>query len=168
MFFTGCAGAQQDCPPPTQVVGAQAAVAASPEAQGAVATSGETVSAGPVETRVETTTAGELVVMQALTVRAPIAEVWRAYTTSAGWQAWVTPLAEVDLRVGGVIRTNYNPNGKLGDADTARLPSTTVGGPSLPHEENPPSISIVADTRAVPPVITCTAVPAGPSSGQPS
>lgn len=54
-------------------------------------------------------------------MRAPVADVWKAYTTSQGWQAWVAPLADIDLRVGGVIRTNYNPNGQLGDADTNTL-----------------------------------------------
>jgi uncharacterized protein YndB with AHSA1/START domain len=51
-------------------------------------------------------------------VDAPVAEVWAAWTTSAGLRAWLAPHADVELRVGALMRTNYSPNGSLGDAST--------------------------------------------------
>ena len=51
-------------------------------------------------------------------VEAPPHHVWAAFTTSAGLRAWLAPHAEIDLKVGGLMRTNYNPQGQLGDAGT--------------------------------------------------
>ena len=51
-------------------------------------------------------------------VEAPLAEVWGAFTTSEGLRSWLAPHAEIDLRVGGLMRTNYNPQGQLGDPQT--------------------------------------------------
>lgn len=51
-------------------------------------------------------------------VNAPVAEVWRLFTTAEGYKATGVAFAEVDLRVGGEIRTHYDPKGKLGDAET--------------------------------------------------
>ena len=45
-------------------------------------------------------------------------EIWRAFTTTKGLQSWVAPLADIDFRVGGKWRANYNKDGKLGDAST--------------------------------------------------
>jgi uncharacterized protein YndB with AHSA1/START domain len=44
--------------------------------------------------------------------------VWDAYTTKEGWENWSVPMAEVDLKIGGTIKTNYNPNGQIGDSKT--------------------------------------------------
>lgn len=46
------------------------------------------------------------------------AEVWRIFTTSEGYKQTGAALADVDLKIGGLIRANYNPQGKLGDAET--------------------------------------------------
>jgi uncharacterized protein YndB with AHSA1/START domain len=46
------------------------------------------------------------------------AEVWRIFTTSEGYKLTGAALADVDLKIGGVIRAHYNPQGKLGDAET--------------------------------------------------
>lgn len=51
-------------------------------------------------------------------INAPVAQVWALFTTKEGIERWMTPLAEVDLRIGGTIRTNYNPNGTIGDEGT--------------------------------------------------
>jgi len=45
-------------------------------------------------------------------------EVWKLFTTSAGYQHTGVAQAEVDLKVGGAIRTHYDPKGRLGDANT--------------------------------------------------
>jgi uncharacterized protein YndB with AHSA1/START domain len=51
-------------------------------------------------------------------VPAPIDEVWKVLTTSEGYTALGPALAEVDLRVGGTIRSRYRADGVLGDSET--------------------------------------------------
>jgi uncharacterized protein YndB with AHSA1/START domain len=51
-------------------------------------------------------------------INAPVAEVWRLFTTSEGYRATGVAKAEVDLRIGGEIRSHYDPKGTLGDAET--------------------------------------------------
>jgi uncharacterized protein YndB with AHSA1/START domain len=51
-------------------------------------------------------------------INAPVAEVWRLFTTSEGFKATGAAQAEVDLRVGGAIRSRADTKGKLGDPDT--------------------------------------------------
>ena len=55
-------------------------------------------------------------------INAPVAEVWRLFTTSEGYKATGVAQASVDLRIGGEIRSHYGgPDGKqgqLGDAET--------------------------------------------------
>src|SRR5262245_42145053 len=51
-------------------------------------------------------------------VEAPLEQVWAAFTTSKGLRSWLAPNAEIDLRVGGLMRTNHNPKGNLGDPET--------------------------------------------------
>ena len=54
-------------------------------------------------------------------VAAPLEKVWEFYTTSAGWRAWIAPVVEVDFRVGGTIKTHFDPKGKIGDPNTITL-----------------------------------------------
>jgi uncharacterized protein YndB with AHSA1/START domain len=51
-------------------------------------------------------------------VPAPIDEVWRVFSTSEGYKTLGPALADVDLRVGGLIRSRYRADGVLGDAET--------------------------------------------------
>jgi hypothetical protein len=51
-------------------------------------------------------------------VEASVDQVWTAFTTSDGLRSWLAPHAEIDLRVGGLMRTNYSPQGQLGDSQT--------------------------------------------------
>jgi len=51
-------------------------------------------------------------------IDAGIDAVWDAFSTTAGLQSWVAPLAEIDFRVGGKWRANYNAEGELGDPTT--------------------------------------------------
>ena len=71
-----------------------------------------------VVSRIDSTKSPELVLIQELTVKAPIDSVWNAYTTKNGWENWAVPIAEVELKVGGHIKTNYNDQGKIGDSTT--------------------------------------------------
>ena len=51
-------------------------------------------------------------------IPAPADEVWKVFSTSEGYKALGPALAEVDLRVGGTIRSRYRADGVLGDAET--------------------------------------------------
>lgn len=55
-----------------------------------------------------------------LVVPAPTAEVWALISTSEGWRSWAAPVAEVDLRTGGLIETAYSPAARIGDAGNIR------------------------------------------------
>jgi uncharacterized protein YndB with AHSA1/START domain len=51
-------------------------------------------------------------------VNAPVPEVWRAWTTKDGLESWLAPHAEIDLRIGGLMRSNYHQEQSLGDPGT--------------------------------------------------
>jgi uncharacterized protein YndB with AHSA1/START domain len=51
-------------------------------------------------------------------VDAPVEEVWKIFATSEGYKVLGPALAEVDLRIGGTIRSRYRADGTLGDAET--------------------------------------------------
>lgn len=51
-------------------------------------------------------------------INASPAEVWRVFTTAEGFKATGAAQAQVDLRIGGEIRSHYDPKGRLGDAET--------------------------------------------------
>ena len=58
-------------------------------------------------------------VVQSFEIDAGINEVWKAFTTKEGTKLWWAPLVEIDdFAVGGIIRSNYNSKGKVGDATT--------------------------------------------------
>ncbi|MFZ6818533.1 SRPBCC family protein [Undibacterium sp. Ji22W] len=64
-------------------------------------------------------TAAELPPIEAIgVVNAPVREVWKAWTTADGLKAWLAPHAEFDLRLGGLMRTNYSKSGSLSDDGT--------------------------------------------------
>lgn len=67
----------------------------------------------------------EGVLRQEIEIDASVDEVWAAFTTKEGVESWMVPQAEIDLRVGGKMRTNYNRNGTIGDATT--IESTIIG-----------------------------------------
>jgi uncharacterized protein YndB with AHSA1/START domain len=51
-------------------------------------------------------------------IDAPRSAVWKAWTTSAGAVPWMVAQAEIDLKLGGILRTHYDANAKLGDPGT--------------------------------------------------
>jgi uncharacterized protein YndB with AHSA1/START domain len=51
-------------------------------------------------------------------VNAPVADVWKVWSTPDGYKATGPALADLDLRIGGLIRTRYSANGALGDEET--------------------------------------------------
>lgn len=51
-------------------------------------------------------------------VDAPVKDVWAIVSTSEGYKILGPALAEVDLRLGGTIRSRYKADGFLGDDET--------------------------------------------------
>jgi uncharacterized protein YndB with AHSA1/START domain len=49
-------------------------------------------------------------------VNAPPDQVWSAFTSKAGLESWMVAHAEVDLKLGGHLKTQYDPNGTTDDA----------------------------------------------------
>ncbi len=79
------------------------------------------ITADRITSTIDSSSVKELVLIQEFNVNVPIDSVWNAYTTKNGWESWATALAEVDIKNGGLIRTNYNKNGKIGDSTTIVL-----------------------------------------------
>lgn len=63
---------------------------------------------------------GTRVLQQSIEVPAGIAEVWAAWTTSAGFREWAAPVAAVDLRLGGSIESSYDLKTPIGAPTTIR------------------------------------------------
>lgn len=51
-------------------------------------------------------------------VNAPVEDVWKVFSTSEGYKVLGPALAEVDLGIGGIIRSRYRADGPLGDEET--------------------------------------------------
>ncbi len=52
------------------------------------------------------------------TINAPVAAVWNVWTTGEGYKSLGVAKAEVDFRIGGLIRSHYSATGVLGDEET--------------------------------------------------
>jgi uncharacterized protein YndB with AHSA1/START domain len=52
------------------------------------------------------------------TVSAPVAAVWNVWSTGEGYKLLGVAKAEVDFRIGGLIRSHYKATGVLGDEET--------------------------------------------------
>lgn len=70
---------------------------------------------------VETLASGGRILIEEVHIDAPVAAVWDAYVTVEGWTAWVSPVAAIDLRPGGLIQSNYNKDAQIGDDGTNEL-----------------------------------------------
>jgi uncharacterized protein YndB with AHSA1/START domain len=51
-------------------------------------------------------------------IEAPVEAVWAALATKQGQESWNVAHAEIDLKVGGKMRTHYDPKGVIGDPNT--------------------------------------------------
>jgi uncharacterized protein YndB with AHSA1/START domain len=47
-------------------------------------------------------------------IDAPVTEVWKAFTTKAGLESWMAPKVEIDLRIGGHLRSVIKPDAEIG------------------------------------------------------
>src|SRR5215469_7631355 len=52
------------------------------------------------------------------TLNAPVAAVWKVWTSGEGYKLVGVALADVDFRIGGLIRSRYSAAGPLGDEET--------------------------------------------------
>jgi hypothetical protein len=52
------------------------------------------------------------------TINAPVAAVWNVWTTSEGYMSLGVAKADVDFKLGGLIRSHYSASGTLGDEET--------------------------------------------------
>ena len=52
------------------------------------------------------------------TIAAPVDAVWAAFTTKEGQESWNVAHADIDLKIGGKMRTHYDPAGIIGDPNT--------------------------------------------------
>ena len=48
-------------------------------------------------------------------VGAPLDQVWAAYTTKAGLESWMVAQAEIELKICGKMKTQYDPKGTTDD-----------------------------------------------------
>jgi len=64
------------------------------------------------------TAADELPLVNEALVEGSVDEIWPMITTKKGMESWMVAHAEVDLRAGGLLRTNHDPMGKIGDDQT--------------------------------------------------
>jgi len=67
---------------------------------------------------IDSTYNNEIVLIQEFTVNVPIDSVWSAFTTKEGWEAAFVPLAKIDFRINGTIKTSYDKNATIGDSTT--------------------------------------------------
>jgi uncharacterized protein YndB with AHSA1/START domain len=51
-------------------------------------------------------------------INAPVDAVWAALVTKEGQESWNVAHAEIDLKVGGKMRTHYDAAGRIGDPNT--------------------------------------------------
>lgn len=51
-------------------------------------------------------------------INAPVEEVWKVLSTAEGYKVLGPAHVDFDLRLGGLIRTHYSSEGKLGDPNT--------------------------------------------------
>lgn len=70
---------------------------------------------------IDSSKADNLVLKQSFVVNVPLDSVWNAYTTKKGWESWATAKAEIDFKINGIIKTNYNKDGEIGDETTITL-----------------------------------------------
>jgi uncharacterized protein YndB with AHSA1/START domain len=49
-------------------------------------------------------------------VNAPVDQVWAAFTTSEGLESWMASHAKIDFKIGGTMKSQYDPKGTIDDA----------------------------------------------------
>jgi uncharacterized protein YndB with AHSA1/START domain len=57
---------------------------------------------------------------QSVVIDAPLAVLWKAFVDPAEFERWNSPVAAIDLRVGGSLEASYDPAHKIGDPDNIK------------------------------------------------
>jgi uncharacterized protein YndB with AHSA1/START domain len=57
---------------------------------------------------------GERVLRHEVVMDAPVAKVWKAFTTPEQMRHFIAPVVALDLRPGGIWEASYDPDGKIG------------------------------------------------------
>jgi uncharacterized protein YndB with AHSA1/START domain len=57
---------------------------------------------------------GDRVLRHEIVIDAPVARVWKAFTTAEEMRGFIAPVVAIDLRPGGIWESTYDPNGKIG------------------------------------------------------
>ena len=63
---------------------------------------------------------GDRAIQLSETIPASAHDVFAAFTTGAGFRSWAVGMAEIDLRVGGMIEASYDAKAKPGDPENIR------------------------------------------------
>jgi hypothetical protein len=64
---------------------------------------------------------GERFLRFEIVVNTAIAETWKIIATEEGIKKWMAPVVFLDLRVGGMLKTNYTETAKIDDKGTITL-----------------------------------------------
>ncbi len=76
------------------------------------------LSAQDIKTRVIEHESGERVLVHEVLVPASLEDVWDAHTTKEGLESWAVPQCEIDFRSGGMLKSRYELEGRIGDENT--------------------------------------------------
>jgi uncharacterized protein YndB with AHSA1/START domain len=57
---------------------------------------------------------------QSIVIDAPVAVLWKAFVDPVEIRRWSSPVAAIDLRVGGSLEASYDPTRKIGDPDNIK------------------------------------------------
>ena len=68
-----------------------------------------------------TTQYGERVLQLSVIVPMKTKEVWKLFTTDEGLKKWLAPVAKIDMKTGGSIKTNYDKAKTFDDSTSIRL-----------------------------------------------
>lgn len=60
------------------------------------------------------------VLQQSVIVPGSVPDVWTAIATAEGLRTWAVPVAQADLRIGGIMESSYDPRAKIGDPGNIR------------------------------------------------
>lgn len=63
---------------------------------------------------------GDRAIQLSIDVPAPRQAVFDAFATTEGFKAWAVPVAQIDLRVGGMIESNYDAAAVIGGRDNIK------------------------------------------------
>jgi uncharacterized protein YndB with AHSA1/START domain len=124
---------------------------------------------------------GARTLQESIVIDAPVAILWKAFADSEEFKRWNSPVAAVDLRVGGSLEASYDPKRKLGDPDNIKhriitfLPERLIvfqniqAPHELPHADRFQKTVIVLQYEPLAPsrtrvVLSCTGWGADPES----